>query len=421
MPKSGIERATRPIKKYIHKTSLSNISAMENRFNPNPTGFDAFGNPIGGNFSFLSFSFNLQLLLNINIDIKIIFNPTMTKARYGKAKYGSDRYDPATLLGVMTPDDITKFLLVHLVHEFVNGTERGYKYALPLSLFMLNSEIQILDNFAQQPVWNIRVRKMEGARNWTSYLDLMFLDVNILQLDPYHVHTTSDLDFGILDIMLLDVDGAYASEALLRFSDILKSALDFMCLDDGILSLLDFIRSVGERTEREDNLTSNLVGHGLLDRLPLAGDNFIFPEVFLMFPANIAYEPVVDCMNLDYDRLESSVGFDADVMTDLVASFRTTQNVIYQQWQQMAKAPKMQTDYAIHQTFQQVRFANLMKIIGDQISSPTQITHYNAFLMEYTYKKKFNQLVDGELVIQKYKKQGLDETLLRAIAAMSLR
>ena len=145
------------------------------------------------------------------------------------------------------------------------------------------------------------------------------------------------------------------------------------------------------------------------------------PDTFLLFDSRLSYEPVVDCMNVDFDSVEGNVVFNPDVLVAIMENFTATQSALFKQLELFRSAPKMQQNFAINVTFQTGRLSSMKKLVLDQVTSPHEIALYNGFMMEYSDKKKFNQLVAAEAVIQKYIALGLSESLLRQIAAMTLR
>lgn len=176
-------RSRRAIEKYKVKIGPAMTGFMYPRFNFTP----------------LSFSFSLSLIISINIEVEIVLPPIL-KARYGSAKYGLSRYDPLTILGVLLVDNLTKFLLAEMIRQFLPATQRGYKYAMHESLFFLNADLPIFEQFAIDPVWFVRFRKMEASRNWTAFYDMAFFDVNIYPTNPYFgTYDQSDFDECVYD------------------------------------------------------------------------------------------------------------------------------------------------------------------------------------------------------------------------------
>jgi hypothetical protein len=367
------------------------------------------------NLSQLSFAFNLSLSLSVTIEINITGIIT-TKAKYDTAKYGVDKYDPLTLLGVLIPDEITKFLALEMVHKFVPATSRGYKYAILNSFFYLNANMPILTQFAYEPVWPVRFRKMEASKNWMTFFDLSFFDVNAFatELLPCPSESESYFDYMIFDTGIFD--GSLRSEMLIRFSELLQAFFDFAQFDVATFDSNIFINDFHNFTERKNNITSNIYEHCYYERATYMGETDPYPELFLLAPFTVPYEPVFDCMNFDYDVFETTVEFNESVLVDIMNSFKAKNEPTRRQMNLFMGADRMVMNYSIHATFQGKKFENMLRLLAPTVTSPTDLARYNSFIMEYVYKRKYYQKVDAELVIEKYVRMGLDETVLRQLA-----
>jgi hypothetical protein len=376
------------IKHYNNKTGAGAAGYMYPRFTFPP----------------LSFSFNLATAISINVDLditQITPPPPAPKAKYGTAKYDIDYFDPLTVLGVIVPDTLTKYLLVRMVKSFLPATYRGYKYAIWDSFTFLIASLPMLETFAPDPVWFVRLRKMEAGRSWGMFMDLSFVDVNAVPLDP-------------------TLDG-HTWEGLIRVSDMLQSCVSFMTADYGYCdfppTLLVDLGGVAPRTSRNNNLTSDLMDHGLVDRLPCAGVCFPYPEVYVMFPCTCPYVPVMDVFNVDYDVCETTVDFNEDVASDIIETFKQTTQPAYQQLINFTGDKRMKSKFQIHATYQIIMTQLIRRILSDTTASVTDIAKYNAFGLEYSYARNFEQLIDAEKVITKYIRLGLTESVLRQIAS----
>lgn len=380
--------------------------------------FAVFSNTF--NFGKLSFAFSLNLVININIVINI-----QQKSMYGVAKYGVDVYDPVTLFGILVPNEVTKFLATEMVRKFVPATTRGYKYALFNSFFYLDASLPIFTAYAPEPIWPMRFRRMEANKNWTCFFDLSFFDVGSFPTDPLLRPFVPVFDTCKFDLCKfgdsLQPDDISASEMFVRFTDLIESCLDWGHFDMTKFDSNEFLTDMHPRTTRDNNITSNMLDYSFFDRCTFVGENFLYPELYLLVPFVVAYTPAFDCMNFDVDVLASTVDFNESTLTDIISSFDQRSNPIYRQANLFQSSERMVLDYSIHATFQGNLRDRTLRILQNKLTSPTQLTLYNAFVAEYVYKRKYYQLIEGELVIQKYIKLGLDETLLRQLAAMSQR
>ena len=111
--------------------------------------------------------------------------------------------------------------------------------------------------------------------------------------------------------------------------------------------------------------------------------------------------------------------FDEGLVNSIVENARQHQQVPYLQLQRYTSSERMNALYQVHAAFQVDRQYRLQKILNDYSVPRIDVSMYHAFMMEYSYKKMYEQLLDKETVIQRYIRLGLNETVLRAIALMS--
>jgi len=383
-------RLIHQVEKYKRKTSPQSVAGQTNMFN----------------FSMLTFAWQLNLAININIDVSIILNPA-GKAKYGSAVYGTSVYDPTTVLGVLTADSLTKWLMLHMARRFLPANERGYKYSMPQSLYWLNAETPMLAVAAQEPVWYVRVRKIDATRNWTAFFDMSFFDVNAFPTDPYHDSVLGDLD----------------SEVLIRVSDILRCIFDLAMFDNGIFDYTPYsllqLDNIFANTHRTNNISANFFDTAIFDRAPFSGISMPYRELYLLSPNLIAYMPVFDVANFDFDVYYTTVSFDEYLVNSIVEGAKQNQQPIYRDLVKLTGYQRMVALYQVHAAFQVDRQYRLQKILNDYAVPRIDVSMYHAFMMEYSYKHMYEQLLDKETVIQRYIRLGLNETVLRAIAAMS--
>jgi hypothetical protein len=352
------------IELYKRKVGRDVAGFMYNRFDPSQ------------NLSIQSFAFVLSINLNIVIDNNVILPPP-TKARYGTARYGYDRYDPLAPIGILIPDQLTKQLYLFLIRHFMNATYRGYKYSLNTALQFLDASIQIFTKFAPEPVWVPRFRKVEAWRMWTSFFDLSCFDVSIFPADEVFIRVTDTPE--------------------------------------------DFGYPISPRTTRTDNLSSNLYDHGVWDRSFYTCVPAPYREIILLAPNLQCYEPVWDVANWDYDVFFDTVVFDPNALYDVIEHFKERQNPMYQQLTWFLSSERMKTMYAVQATWQQETLRRVLYKFRNVISSPLQISMIHAFAMEYGQQRKFMRLVESEKVIQKYVKLGVPESVLRGVAQVTQR
>jgi hypothetical protein len=328
------------------------------------------------NLSGLTFAFNINLITGIVSETGVIF-PAPVKAQYEVARYDVDKYDPLAPIGILIPNTITEYLYIYIVRHFTYGSRRGYKYSTTMAFQMFDSEAQIFTQFAPLPVWTPRIRKIEGWRNWTAFYNLALYNVNPYPTDQVFIRVT-------------DSPSAFGNP-------------------------------VAARTVMNDNLSSNLYGHGVYGYSFYPSTAAPYPEVLLLSPNLQCYQPVYNIANYGYDVYYDIVVFDPNIMTNVVSSFQETQNPIYRQLVWLTGSPRMQTMYAIHATYQHDVRSKIENALANRISSPILISQYYAFALEYSYARKFMQLVTAQNVIQKYVKLGLDEALLNTIAQLTQR
>lgn len=387
-------RLVHQVEKYKRKTGADAVAGWFNNLNPDI------------NLSMFSFAWQLNLAININIDIEIIW-PTGGKAKYGSARYGTDVYDPTTVLGVLTADTLTKWLMLHMARRFLPPNERGYKYSMPQSLYWLNAEIPMLAVAAEEAVWYVRVRKIDATRNWTAFYDMAFYDVNAYPTEPY------------TDPVLGDID----SQVFIRFSDMLRSLYEMARYDDGLYdyppnSLLD-VGGIFDDSTRPAWISANFYDTAKYDRAPYSGLSMPYPELYVLSPNLVAYMPVYDVANYDFDVYYTTVTFDEDLVNSIVENAKQTQQGQYRELVTFTGEKRRNALYQIHAAFQVDRQYRLQKILNDYAVPRVDVLMYHAFMMEYSYKKMYEQLLDKETVIQRYIRLGLNETVLRAIAKMS--
>lgn len=365
MSREGQEfRLRHQIEKYKRKVGRTSAGFMYNRFNPDL------------NLQLQSFAFSLQINLNIVIDNTIILPPS-PKARYGFAFYAVDVYDPIAPVGILIPDELTKQLYLMIVKHFLYPTWRGYKYNMRIARKFLDASLPIFETFAPIPVWLPRFRKVEAWRNWTSFYNLAFYGCNIYP----------------------------APEVFIRVTD----------------SPEDFGNPVQARTERNDNLSSNLYDHAVYDRAFYPRTVAPYPEIILLTPNLYCYQPVYNVANYGYDVYLDKPIFDGNTLIDIIQHFKDTHQPIYQELVWLKHSDRMQTMYAIQAVYQQETLRKILLAHSKVISSPIQIGRAYAFAMEYAYERKLMRLVEAERVIQKYVALGLSEGLLRQIAAITSR
>lgn len=372
------------------------------------------------NLSMLTFAWQLNLTISVYVDVNIIFPPT-GKAKYGSAIYGTNVYDPTVILSVLTADALTKWLMLHMVRRFLLSNQRGYKYSMPQSIYWLNAEIPMLETTAPEPVWYVRVRKIDASRNWTAFYDMAFFDVNAFPMD----RTYALFDTDRFDMSDFGYEERQESEILIRFSDMLRSIFNMARFDDGLFDYppnsLTSLDNIFANTHRANNISANFFDCALFDRAPYAGDSMQYPELYLLAPNTVAYMPVFDVANFDFDVFYTAVSFDEGLVSSIVENAKQTQQPYYLELGQMRGSERMHTMYDVHAAFQSNRQYRIQKILSDYNVPRIQVSMYHAFMMEYTYKKMAEQLVDKETVIQRYIRLGLSETVLRAIAAMTSR
>lgn len=401
-------RVEQQIKRYKAKSGASSVTGMYSRFDPNI------------NLSGLSFAWQLDLAIKINIDIEIILNP-INKAKYGSAIYGTSVYDPITVLGVLTANSLTKWLMLHMVRRFLPANERGYKYAMQESLYWLNAEIPMLETVAPEPVWFTRARKIDATRNWTAFYDMSFYDVNAYPTEALY----GGYDLCQYEETYYTDDELTESAVLIRFSDFLRCVWD---CTDYMGSYVDAVRNDLWKTngifsilKNQDVISANFYDTARYDRAPYSGVPMPYPELYILSPNLVAYMPVYDVANYDYDVYYTTVEFDEDLVNSIVENARTVQQPIYRELLQFTGSERMHSLYETHARFQGERQYKIKKILADANVPRINNGLYNAFMMEYTYKKMAEGLVDKETVIQRYIRLGLNETVLRAIALMSSR
>lgn len=386
----------RRVEKYNAKTGGAAVAGQYAYLNPSI------------NFSLVNFAWQINIGININIDIQIILNPE-TKAKYGSAVYGTSVYDPVTILGVLTADALTKWLMIHMVKRFLLRNERGYKYTMPESLYYLNAEIPILETVGPEPIWYMRVRKIDATRNFTAFFDIAFFDVNAYPTEPY-----TDPTLGPMD-----------SEVLLRFSDMLASIFDMAFFDTGIfdrpkLSLLS-IDNIFSSSTRHGNISANFFDTAVFDRAPFSDVTMPFKELYVLSPNLVAYMPVFDCANFDYDIFYSTVQFDEDLVYNVMENAKQNEAPAYRELISYTQGERMHSGYATHAAFQVQRQFDLQRIFEKHAVPRTHVIMYHAFASEFAYKRMSDQLVGKETIIQRYIRLGLNETVIRAIAALPSR
>jgi len=393
-------RLAHQVKKYIAKSGVNAVAGMSSRYDSSI------------NLSMLNFAWNIDLNLKIYIDIKITW-PGWSKAQYGTAIYGKDVYDPATVLGVLTADSLTKWLTIKMVRCFLPANERGYKYTLPQSFYFLFAELPMLETVAFDPVWYVRSRKIDATRNWTAFFDMGFFDVNAYPTEAYTDPVTGDVP----------------SEVLIRVSDMLESVFDWATFESGEYvgvfdyppySLLDLDNLYGH-THRINNISANFFDTALFDRAPFAGIPMPYPELYLLSPNLVAYMPVFDVANFDFDVYFTTVEFDEDLVNSIIENAKQTQQIAYTDFTQLSGSERMHTLYTVHAAYQVNKQYQINQILEKYGVPRINVGLYHAFSMEYVYKHMAEQLVDPETVITKYIRLGLNETVLRALAAMTSR
>ena len=175
-----------------------------------------------------------------------------------------------------------------MARRFLPANARGYKYTMPQSLYWLNAEIPMLEVAAQEPVWYVRVRKIDLTRNWTAFYDMAFFDVNAYPTEEYH------------DPILGDVP----SQTLVRFSDMLRSLFDMARYDDGLYdypvnSLLD-IGAIFNDATRPMNVSANFYDCARYDRAPYAGVPMPYPELYILSSEFSCLHAAVRCRKLRF-------------------------------------------------------------------------------------------------------------------------
>lgn len=356
----------------------------------------------------LTLAFQLNLAISINIDIKIIWDSGQ-KAKYGSAVYGKSVYDPTVILGVLTADSLTKWLMLHMVRRFLLRNERGYKYSLPESFYWLNAEIPMLETAGQEAVWYMRSRKIDATRNWTAFFDMAFFDVNAFPTEPY------------IDEFLNPV----GSETFIRESDMLQCIFDIALFDNAIFDhpafgLLD-VDNIFVSSTRHKNISANFFDTAVFDRAPFSGVTMPYRELYVLAPNQVAYEPIFDVANFDYDIFETTVEFDEGLVNSIIENAKQNQQGLYRELLQFTEGPRMQSNYATMANFQVMRQYRIQTILRQYLVKPVDLHMYHAFAMQFAFKHMANQLVDKETIIQRYIRLGLNETVLRAIAALPSR
>jgi hypothetical protein len=357
-------RKRHAIEKYKRKVGRESAGFMYNRFDPNL------------NLSIPTFAFNLGTLVGIDIDIGVTF-PTPRKARYGEAQYSLDLYDPIAPLGILIPDEITKQLYIHMIRHFMSATWRGYKYSMRVANMYLYASLPIFTEFAPEPVWGVRFRKIEAWRLWTSFYNLAFYGCNIYPTEEVFIRVTDNPSF--------------------------------------------YGYPVNPRTTRNDNLSSNLYDHAVYDRAFYSREVAPYPEILLLAPNLYCYEPVYNVANYNYDVYLDLPVFDSNVLIEIMEHFKQTQQPLFRELVWFTAGEKMKLNYAIHATYQHETLQRILNRFKDVLQSPLQIGWIQAFAMEYAYERKLMRLVEAEKVIQKYIRLGLSEPLLRQAAQMTQR
>ena len=352
------------IEKYKRKVSAEATGYMYPRFDPNL------------NLSIPSFAFNLQINLNIDIDFSIITSGII-KAKYGHARYNVDVYDPIAPIGVLIPNELTKQLYIYMTNRFTYATYRGYKYSLKMAKQFLDADLPIFTDFAPSPVWMPRFKKIEAWRNWTSFFNLAFFNVNIFPAKNVFIRVTDSPTF--------------------------------------------YGYSINPRTVLNDNLSSNLYDHGVYDNSFYLGDQDPYSEVILLSPNIYCYEPIWNVANFNYDRFIDKPVFDPSVLINIVEQFKGTQQPAYRSLVWLKGAERMQTMYMVHATYQHDILAKILRRFSNVINSPIEMAQYQAFALEYAYERKFMRLVEAEKVVLKYISLGLSETVLRGIIKLTSR
>lgn len=393
------------------------------------TGANAVGTFINGNFyssfppfdfSMLSFSFQLNLAISVDIDINVIFDPA-GKAKYGSAVYGISVYDPVTVLGVLTADSITKWLMAHMARRFLLRNERGYKYSLPESFYWLNAEIPMLEIAGQEPVWYVRSRKIDATRNWTAFYDMSFFDVNAFPTAELY----GGYDLCEYDDTFYSEDDLTESEILIRISDMLLCIFDLATFDLGEFDKptfgLDSLDNIFYSSVRVNNISANFFDTAIFDRAPFSGVTMPYRELYILVPNLVAYEPIFDVANFDYDVFYSTVTFDEDLVNTVIENAKLNQAVQYRELIQFTQSERMHSNYATMANFQVMRQYRIQTILRQYLVKPVDLHMYHAFAMQFGFKHMVNQLMDKETIIQRYIRLGLNETVLRAIAALPSR
>jgi len=352
------------IEKYKRKVGREIAGDMWGRFDPNL------------NFAFPAFAFSMNILIQIEIDINIIFPPP-EKARYGYAHYSVDVYDPLAPLGVLVPDELMKQLYVYVIKHFIYPTWRGYKYSLETAMKFLYASLPVFTEFAPEPIWIPRFRKIEAWRNWSAYYDLSCFDVNIFPADEIFIRVTDDPE--------------------------------------------SFGYPVSERTVRSDNLSSNLYDHAVYERAFYPKTVAPYREILLLTPNLYCYQPVFDVANFDHDNFLDVVVFDENILYDIIESFKQTQQPLYRQLVWLKGSERMKVMYAVQASYQHETTTKIVNAFTDRVSSPIQLGQLYAFAMDYAYQRKFMRLVEAENVIERYKRLGLEESLLRQVAQITSR
>jgi len=402
------EKLRHQMEKYRLKSGVESAGEIFPRFDPNL------------NLSGLTFAWQLNLAISVNIDVEIILDPTK-KAKYGSAVYGTSVYDPVTILGVLTADSLTKWLMLHMIRRFLPPNARGYKYTMQQSLYWLNAEIPMLAVAGPEALWYVRVRKIDATRNWTAFYDMAFYEVNAYPTDPLF----GGYDLCEYEETYYDDGTERESEVLIRFSEMLRCIWDLARYDNGLYdrapnSLLT-LDNIFSSSPTPANISANFYDTARYDRAPYSGVPMPYPELYLLSPNLVAYMPVYDVANYDFDVYYSTVSFDEDLVNSIVQYARQNQQPYYRILLQYTGSKRMHAMYNVHAAFQVDRQYRIQKILQDYAVPRIHVSMYHAFMMEYSYKRMYEQLIDKETVIQRYIRLGLSETVLRAIALMSSR
>jgi hypothetical protein len=373
MSQYGQQRSTQHrIEKYNLKVGAGAAGSMGKRFDPKL------------NFASLALSFNLSILLNIVIDVNITFPvmiSPMTRAQYGYAKYGIDKYDPFTAFAILIPDTLQKSLFEYMVRHFLMSGERGYKYDLATSYKFVDATENMLTKFAPEPVWKPRFQKIEAWRNWGSFWGAAFWGVNIWPQKYILIRITGhEKDYGWPD----NPNTVRTGEDLApRYGRDLYGATFY--------------------------------------RLPIKYQTAPYPEYFVKTLHLYVYQPVWGVANWGYDVWLDKPFFDPSILFGVVQDFRNRQQPQYRELTWFTGSERMKALHSIHASYQGDVFQKIQRLTAQRIRSPLEIPQYYAFALEYAYTRKFEQLVNGEAIIQKYKALGLNESLLRDISFLTLR